>query len=57
MIVVDTSTSKSPRRNFIITPSSARSGICPWATPTRSSGTHRRTRSATSSIVSTRLWR
>ena len=57
MIVVETSTSKSPRRNCIITPSSARSAIWPWATPTRSSGTHRRTRSAASSIVSTRLCR
>ena len=57
MIVVETSTSKSPRRNFIIASSSRRSGIWPWATPTRSSGTHERTRSAASSIVSTRLCR
>ena len=57
MIVVVTSTSKSPRRKRIITSSSLRSGIWPCATPTRSSGTHSRTRIAASSIVSTRLWR
>ena len=57
MIVVHTSTSASPRRNVSITCSSCFSSIWPWATITRASGTIARTRSAVSSIVSTRLCR
>ena len=56
-IVVHTSTSASPRRKSSIVVSSSFSSICPWATSTRASGTIARTRSAVSSIVSTRLCR
>ena len=57
MIVVHTSTSAPPRRKSSITFSSSPSAIWPWATATRALGTIARTRSAVSSIVSTRLWR
>ena len=57
MIVVETSTSASPRRNFIILSSSSRSRICPCATRKRSSGQSSCSFVAASSIVSTRLWR
>ena len=57
MMLVQTSTSASPRRNCTIRSSSARSSSWPWATTKRSLGHRPRRRSAVSSIVSTRLCR
>ena len=57
MIEVQTSTSASPRRKESIRCSSSPSSICPWATSNRIPGQSPRSRSAVSSIVSTRLWR
>jgi hypothetical protein len=47
MIVVATSTSARPSTNASIAFSSSVSGICPWATATRASGTRRCTSEAT----------
>ena len=57
MIVVETSTSASPRRKACIFSSSSRSLIFPWATMKRSFGESCWSFSAASSIVSTRLCR
>jgi len=57
MIVVDTRTSASPRRNVCIFSSSSFSRICPCATRKRRSGQSCRSFSAATSIVSTRLCR
>ncbi len=54
-IVVQTSTLCRPPRKSSMTCSSRASGICPWATATRASGTASRMRRAARSIVSTRL--
>ena len=55
MMVVATSTSMSPRWNFIIMSSTCLALILPWATPTRASGAASSTRASASSIVLTRL--
>ena len=57
MIVVETSTSASPRRNECIRSSSSFSRIWPCATRKRSPGQSCCSCAARSSIVSTRLWR
>jgi hypothetical protein len=57
MIVVETSTSASPRRKACIRSSSSFSFICPCATRKRSFGQSCCSDAARSSIVSTRLWR
>ena len=56
MIVVQTSTSYSPRANASITCSSCPSPIWPCATTMRACGSSWRSCSACASIVSTRLW-
>ena len=45
MMVVETSTSASPRMNFSITFSSSTSFICPWPITTRADGTPLETKS------------
>ena len=57
MIEVETSTSASPRRKAIMRSSSCFSSICPWATVNVSFGHSERSRSAVSSMSSTRLCR
>ncbi len=55
MIVLHTSTSYAPRAKASITRSSSSSGIWPWATASRASGTRRARWLAMASIVRTRL--
>ena len=55
-MVVVTRTSASPVEEVLHHPSSARSGICPCARTKRTPGTSSRSLSATSSMLSTRLW-